>query len=127
MRRCLVLVVPGLEAFVALRVLGAGSPEETKSAREALRPFDSLIGSWRGTGEPHGTREEKQRGFWEEAVDWQWKFKGKDAWLAAAFDKGKTAEIRRTALPAGRQSLRIDRANGGERKAILQGRWRRKS
>ncbi len=60
-----------------------------RSAREALKPFNDLIGSWRGTGTPEGTREEKQKGFWIETLNWSWQFKGDDAWLTATIDKGK--------------------------------------
>jgi hypothetical protein len=57
--------------------------------KQALQPLQDLIGSWRGTGEPAGTRAEKQRGFWQETVSWEWRFKGDDAWLRAKVDKGK--------------------------------------
>jgi YHS domain-containing protein len=57
--------------------------------KQALQPLQDLIGSWRGTGEPHGTREEKQKGFWTETIRWEWQFKGSDAWLRAAVEKGK--------------------------------------
>ena len=59
------------------------------TAKEALRGFNDLIGSWRGTGEPEGTRQEKQRGFWIETMSWEWGFKGQDAWLQAMFEKSK--------------------------------------
>jgi hypothetical protein len=58
-------------------------------AKSALRPFADLIGSWRGTGIPEGTREDKQHGFWSEKLEWTWKFKGNDAWLALALKDGK--------------------------------------
>jgi hypothetical protein len=60
-----------------------------QTPRQALRAFNDLIGSWRGIGTPEGTREEKQRGFWTETLTWEWQFKGEDAWLKVAFDKGK--------------------------------------
>jgi hypothetical protein len=60
-----------------------------RTPRQALQPFNELIGSWKATGTPEGTREEKQRGFWVETVRWEWQFKGDDACLTAAFDKGK--------------------------------------
>src|SRR6516162_675377 len=76
-------------------VLSLGSPTlaedplPRKSPREALRAFNDLIGSWRATGTPEGTREEKQRGFWTESLQWEWQLKGDDAWLKVDFDKGK--------------------------------------
>jgi YHS domain-containing protein len=78
--------------FLLLPALAAAAPAEAparRSAKVALRPFNDLIGSWRGTGEPYGTRAEKQKGFWEEKIAWQWQFKGEDAWLLAGIDKGK--------------------------------------
>jgi YHS domain-containing protein len=81
----------GLAVVLALLVgsLGGTVKAAAKSPREALRAFNDLIGSWRATGTPEGTREERQRGFWTEALQWEWQFKGDDAWLQVAFDKGK--------------------------------------
>jgi YHS domain-containing protein len=67
----------------------AASPASAPSPKEALQPFNDLIGTWRGTGEPAGSREERQRGFWSETIRWQWQFKDGDAWLKADIDKGK--------------------------------------
>jgi Archaeal TRASH domain len=66
----------------------AESPK-AKSAREALKPFNVLVGSWKGTGAPEGTAEDRQKGHWLETVTWEWQFKGDDAWLTVSFDKGK--------------------------------------
>jgi hypothetical protein len=60
-----------------------------KKPKEALRVFQDLIGPWRATGEPEGTRLEKQKGFWIENLTWEWQFKGDDVWLKVAFEKGK--------------------------------------
>jgi hypothetical protein len=76
----------------------AEDPPAKRTPREALRALNDLIGAWRGTGEPStGTREEKQRNFWTEGITWEWQLKGDDAYLKAAFDKGKyftAAELR---------------------------------
>jgi hypothetical protein len=74
---------------LVLTSITSAAPPEKRPAREALKPFIDLIGTWRGTGTPEGTREEKQRGFWTEKLSWSWQFKGDDAWLTAAIDKGK--------------------------------------
>jgi YHS domain-containing protein len=71
----------------AVAVAADNTPK--RSPKEALQAFNDLIGSWRGSGEPNGTREEKQRGFWQETIVWQWQFKGDDVWLQAKFTKGK--------------------------------------
>jgi hypothetical protein len=58
-----------------------------KSAKEALRAFDDLIGSWRGTGQPQ-SKADKQK-FWQETLGWEWQFKGDDVALKCTIDKGK--------------------------------------
>ena len=64
--------------------------ETAKSAKDALQPFNVLIGSWRGAGAPEGvTQAERTAGAWSERAEWGWQFKDKDAWLAVNFDKGK--------------------------------------
>ena len=73
-----------------LTVLLAALPADAPPApKQALRSLNELIGSWRATGTPEGTREEKQKGFWIETIEWSWRFKGDDAWLLVTFDKGK--------------------------------------
>ncbi|MBA4189981.1 MAG: hypothetical protein C0467_18505 [Planctomycetaceae bacterium] len=67
--------------------------------KEALQPFNVLVGSWKGSGAPEGTKEERAAGAWTETVSWTWHFKGADAWLGVTFDKGKhfsTGELRYT-------------------------------
>jgi hypothetical protein len=86
----------GMKTFVAAMVCygflfaGMGSAEPAKkSPREALQVFGDLIGTWRGTGIPYGTKEEQQKGFWTEYPSWEWKFKGPDAWLEVVIKDGK--------------------------------------
>jgi hypothetical protein len=86
---CLVLVL-------GIPLIAADAPAK-RTPKKALQAFNDLIGSWRGTGEPSGTRTEKQRNFWQETIAWEWQFKGDDVYLRAAIDKGKyftAAELR---------------------------------
>lgn len=55
----------------------------------AFQPLNPLVGSWKGTGNPEGSREERQKGFWTETIAWEWRFEKGDAWLAVKFDNGK--------------------------------------
>src|SRR5436305_14379306 len=84
-RMALLLVV----VVSVVSVLYAADSPAKRKPREALQAFNDLIGSWRATGTPEGTREERQKGFWTETLTWGWQFKGNDAWLTVAFDKGK--------------------------------------
>ncbi len=79
----------GLVLFLVPAVLPAADTAAKRRPREALQAFNTLIGSWKGTGLPEGTREEKERGHWLETLVWQWQFKGDQVWLRADFAKGK--------------------------------------
>jgi hypothetical protein len=83
--------------------LGAQAPAP-RGPREALQPFNDLIGSWRCTGTPSGSREEQQKNFWTETLAIEWQFKGKDAWLKLDFTKGKHF-IKGELRPAQQQDL----------------------
>lgn len=78
--------------FVAIVLCSAGElvwSDSPPKAREALQPFNDLIGAWKGTGIPEGSREEQQRGFWVENMTWEWRFQGDNAWLNIDFQDGK--------------------------------------
>jgi hypothetical protein len=82
----------GTILFLALFLVPAAQPADPpapRNPREALQPFNELIGSWRGLGTPEGSRDVRQKGLWQETISWEWQFKGNDAWLTASFDKGK--------------------------------------
>lgn len=77
-------------ALLALALCSSDPPErKAATPKEALQAVAVLVGSWKGTGYPEGTREEKQAGMWVETVSWVWRFKGDDVWLEASFEKGK--------------------------------------
>jgi len=75
-----------LAGFLASTTL-ADTPKA--SPRDALKPLHMLVGSWKGTGTPEGTPDERQKGHWTETVAWEWQFKGTDAWLKLDIAKGK--------------------------------------
>jgi hypothetical protein len=83
---CLALIYV---AACAVLSTPAADPPAKQSPKEALKAFNHFIGSWKGTGTPEGTREEKERGLWVETMSWIWRFKGESAWLQVSFLKGK--------------------------------------
>jgi len=85
MKRSPLLALAGLLVCVSL----APAAPTKKTPKEAFQAFHDLIGAWRGTGEPHGTREEKLKGFWQEGIRWRWQFKEDDCWLVASWEKSK--------------------------------------
>ncbi len=78
-----------LSVGTALPDTGKSSDSKAVSAKDALQPFNVLIGSWKGTGIPEGSKEEREAGTWTETITWGWQFKDTDAWMTATFDKGK--------------------------------------
>jgi YHS domain len=82
----------GLTLLLLAVLAPAGRPADIPpkpTAREALRPFNELIGKWRATGTPEGKLADKQKGLWEETSAWEWQFKDGDAWLKVTIEKGK--------------------------------------
>jgi YHS domain-containing protein len=108
-----------LTLTVALICGAALAEAPKKSDREALKPLHGLIGDWKATGTPNGSREEREKGHWFESAAWQWQFKGASAWLRADLEKGKhftRFEIR----PAGDgYELKAWPAGGGEPRRLL--------
>jgi hypothetical protein len=89
MKRCLPILGVVLVSVCGLPLVG-DEPAPKRSPKEALQAFNDLIGSWRGTGTPQqGTKEERDKNFWQESIAWEWQFKDKDAWLKTKFDKSK--------------------------------------
>src|SRR5215510_13201077 len=82
------LALVAIAACLALQS-GLDAGGTTRTPKEALQPFNDLIGSWRGTATPNGTKDEQLRNFWVETISWEWQFKDKDAWLTVAFEKSK--------------------------------------
>jgi len=93
-------MLPRIVAFFAVVLLAAGLEADQpagKSPREALQVFGGLVGAWKGTGQPIGSKEDVQKGFWTEKLEWGWKFKDQDAWIVIDFQKSKyftAAELR---------------------------------
>jgi hypothetical protein len=89
---CIMRLLLSTAALVLVCTMTSTGKEQTSNQRtvkEALQPFNDLIGSWRGTATPAGTKQEQQNNFWVETITWEWQFKGKDAWLTVVFDKSK--------------------------------------
>ena len=103
MRRPLLLGLILPAVLVPAAVAADDAPKRTP--REALQPFNDLIGSWTGSGEPFGTREEKQKGFWQETIAWQWQFKRRRRLAGRDLRQGQVLHRRRAALPARRRPL----------------------
>jgi YHS domain len=93
--------------ILTLFAIAADPAAQAIAPKDALQPFNLLVGAWKGSGAPEGTRDERAAGAWSETIEWIWKFKGSDAWLAVTFEKGKhftKGELHYTASPAKKDS-----------------------
>src|SRR5262249_32095457 len=84
---CLVALVVILQASFA----GAGG--DKAAVKEALQQLNDYIGGWKG----NRTAPNDRNAIWKEAMNWSWRFKGKDVWLSLEFSqskKYKSGEIR---------------------------------
>ncbi len=77
-----------LPICLAAIMLGA-EPVTPTPAKEALQPLNGLIATWKGTGYPDGTRDERAKGFWVEKIEWSWLFQKDDARLKMTIADGK--------------------------------------
>jgi Archaeal TRASH domain len=84
--------------MIAVVLLGfslGADPVAAPSAREALKPFNLFVGSWKATGIPDQPGKPKE--FWSEKIAWEWQFAKSDAtaerkndvWLVGTIEKGK--------------------------------------
>jgi hypothetical protein len=85
MKRLLVgMLLLGVCVFIPLAPAADSDREQSKEALKAMQDF---IGGWKGSGGP--LRPRPGAPIWNETLDWSWRFKGNDAWLALKIEKGK--------------------------------------
>lgn len=77
-----------MSTLLLLAAVAATDPDP-QTPKDALQPFNRFVGSWKATGTPDGTREERAAGFWQETIAWEWQFKKDDVALVATVEKGK--------------------------------------
>lgn len=74
---------------VLLGVLLLALVDDKAAAKEALAPFNELVGSWRGSGSPNlNNAAERRKGSWSETLTWTWQLKGEPR-LLLDFKDGK--------------------------------------
>ena len=64
------------------------APADLKAQKAALANWNSLIGGWRGTGQP---RRGSNTGAWREDTNWAWQFTATESALIGTVTKGKLA------------------------------------
>lgn len=58
--------------FVFCAALLTDAPQDTARLREALKPLNGLVGTWKGTAQPQDREAKRKRQFWKEESTWVW-------------------------------------------------------
>ena len=75
-----------LAAFVAIGSAAAEEPSQIESDRRALAGAQTLVGNWRGVGQP---KRGSSQGAWTEEAQWSWHFADGRAELVGTVTGGK--------------------------------------
>jgi YHS domain len=81
--------------LVLLGMIGLAAPiladdkEEKSASKEALKELQEFIGGWKGNGGPDKARPSPRDPIWNENIEWSWRFKGDESWLAMNVKDGK--------------------------------------
>jgi hypothetical protein len=62
--------------------------DDPPTAKKALQELNEFIGSWKGSGDVEKAPANSKT-FWNETVDWSWRFKKDDVYLKMNIKKGK--------------------------------------
>jgi hypothetical protein len=111
-------------AFLVMVLSATTSPAADppkRAPREALQAFNDLIGPWRVACDRGGSKEQQRKSFWSESVSWEWRFKGKDAWLIAAFDKSKHFTVAELRYLPEQDRFRLEMTTLGKDKQVFEG------
>lgn len=76
----------------------ATAPVDLKAQKDALAHWNSLVGGWRGTGQP---RRGSNVGAWREDNNWAWQFSETEAALVGTVGKGTLASTLKITAGAG--------------------------
>jgi YHS domain-containing protein len=93
---------------------GGESQSKTAAAKEALAQFNSLIGGWRGIGQP---RRGSAAGSWKESANWVWDFSGSTPAIRYEVTDGKLVKSARVTFdqPSGLFHAAVTGADGTTR------------
>jgi hypothetical protein len=101
----------GLVLIATLVTADDTAPDSSAAQKEQLAKIQSLVGTWRGVGQP---QRSSTKDSWIESADWAWKFADKGPSLALKVKDGKylsAAELRAT-KKAGEFALAAKSADG---------------
>ncbi len=96
------LVRPAMALMITAMLLQAAVPDQPADGEDRqplpgrLQPFNSVVGSWRGVGQP---KRGSRRGAWQEKTVCRWDFSGDQT--TVRFDASEGKQFQRLTLTAG--------------------------
>lgn len=114
--------------WLLLLLLGAGlavaadppAPAPGDAARPALERLNSLVGEWRGVGQP---RRQSNRGAWTETVNWVWDLHDDQAALVQTVTGGKLTRRSRLTYDNVRRQYQLSVESPEGATTTLTGGW----
>lgn len=76
-----------LLALIVAMTSVAAEKSGVAAAKEGLQPLNDFVGEWNGTGGALPFKATNPA--WKQSINWGWKFKGDDAWMALDIKDGK--------------------------------------
>src|SRR5262245_8873186 len=115
MRR--ILAGGGLVALVLVLQTGFAGAGGDKAAKEALQQLNDYIGGWKG----NGLSEKNKSEIWKEAMNWSWRFKGKDVWLSLEFTQSKKLKSGEVRYLPDKERYQLTVVDLQDKKHVLEG------
>lgn len=89
MKRLLAVALLLCAVGLLVPALSGADADDKEEVKEKLRELQDFIGGWKGSGGPDKPKPGPRDDIWSESLDWSWRFKGDDVWLALKIAGGK--------------------------------------
>ncbi|MBC7819017.1 MAG: hypothetical protein IAG10_19180 [Planctomycetaceae bacterium] len=113
---CLILTVCSVPHTEETKSKAASAAGTKSVAKEAVAPFQDLVGGWRGTALP---KRGSSSGGWTEKAEWRWKFDGENVALEYAVDEGKLLQSAWMSFDPKTKSFRLKTVELGVKKGEI--------
>lgn len=100
------------------------SRADENPGREKLQELQDFIGTWEASGGPDG-KKGSVKGNWKETLQWNWRFKGDDAWLNLEVQGGKVFEGGDLRWDAGKKAYVLKAKLPGGKTQIFEGSFKK--
>lgn len=108
-----------LALIVAVTSTIAAEKTGVAAAKAGLQPLNDFIGEWNGTGGALPAKPTNPS--WKETINWGWKFKGDDAWMALEFKNGKYYKSGEVRFVPDTKKVQVTMTDKDDKKLVFEG------